>query len=243
MEDPTRIPTVIETLREVWEAQPDLPLATLWEQARNAGVGWGTDDEALHSVLKKLLELHPASVTEDSPHLYCCETQAGDNAGPEVTLHPKTRTIVVISKGRQPTAWTWGKLAGARVGLPLRVCDEEGVSHRYGVVRGFTALKTPRPPRPGFTVADLGEKRWLFRLSVARENGADLPATAVLGNRLSLWVKGRRAVEYRELRWRTVLDCDVGADLVVTRGSGASPDRLGRIVAVLPLGGPPAVVV
>lgn len=64
MKDPTRIPSHMATLQEVWEAQPHLSLPLLLHQLQVAGITATSTDDDLAELLQHQLATHPLFMTD-----------------------------------------------------------------------------------------------------------------------------------------------------------------------------------
>ena len=223
--DPTRIPTLLDALRDTWEGQPDLSLSALIGVLQNRGASYGTTDEELLGLLRELEAEHPALLRElpEQPVLITTE-------GPAHEVSMDGSTVVVRSSAnpdQMPSVWKYAAFRPVGPGRPLVVEDTEGFQHRLGVVRLVTVLDAQDAPElAGLERGDIGGTRWL----VALEDGA----RAVLGQRVRVWRPvGRRATAREELRWSRILQCAVGEDMQIAPGGGAGPASLGRVTQIV----------
>lgn len=241
MKDPARISQVLDQLQRTWEAQPDLPLATLFGMLETRGVGWGTDDETLVRALRDLQREHPGQLAghsrTDAPEgakfiaaRYLVETES---PGHRVTIDPFR--VSVRGNGGQghrprPGVWGYQRIRTCRAGLPLVITDAAGIDHRLGVVARITMLDA----HPVAEEADLGGlvrqeiKNHVYHLDF---EGGDV---AVLDHGLEVYTVGRREVSQRRLRWERLLVARPGEELTVVQSGGAVVELgvLAKIVAL-----------
>lgn len=227
MKDPARIPRVIDQLQRAWEAQPDLSLATLFGMLETHGVGWGTDDQTLLTVLAEQEQRHPTHVSGHSRHAavgegdqvqggYLIETESPDH---RVTLDPYRVSVRRI--GRQgerlrPGLWEYERVRTCRPGLPLVISDSSGIDHRLGIVVRITLLD----PAPASEVVDLTGLR---RQDIG--NGVyhlqfDRGDVAVLDHGLEVYSIGRRAIEQHRHKWSALSLARTGESLIVAQPGG-----------------------
>ncbi|GAB2501662.1 hypothetical protein CATRI_01935 [Corynebacterium atrinae] len=230
MQDPSRIPFILEALRRTWEGQPDLSLPTLFAMLANEGVGWGSTDEQLLTVLQEMERVQPgrlplvdARVT--SPYLLVTES-------PDFRVTVGPSQVITRRSGRvaQPGIWSYSAIRPAFVGQPLVITDAEGIDHRLGVLVSCTLLADVPLSLDGLTRRSLGDVSYLVILS----NGD----TVVVDHRLRLFSSGRRELHREELTWEH-LAVD-GSTLLVQRPGGAAPVTMGEVAEVHLLQAPAA---
>lgn len=234
MKDPTRIPRVLDALREVWEGQPDLELAALWGVISNHGVGWGTDDEELLGALRDLSATYPASLADASfpGRLALIDTQSPQR---RVSIDGDTLRVVVRARGGEvvPATWEAAALKLAAASAPLVLTDAEGIDHRLGVVERIhvvdkPGLSTLTSRRSGFPESST----WGVLLAREEGPGQDL---ALVGHTVRVYRAGRRAVENENHRFDRILSCAPGEQLRIQQGARTSVRDLGLVTAVFPV--------
>ena len=65
VKDPLRIPRVLDAVRSVWEAQPDLTLPQIYGILETRGIAWNSTDEEVVEVLDALASERPARLPAD----------------------------------------------------------------------------------------------------------------------------------------------------------------------------------
>lgn len=239
MHDPTRIPRVLDRLRDTWEGQPDLPLATLFGILANRGAGWGTTDAELEQLLIDESTSHPS----DLPR-----SESGQSDGDFLleTVSPEHRVtltadgdVVVRSMGdrdRQPSVWSYQSVRPTGPGRMLVVADSEGAKHRLGVVTlisrvaggetdeefaadsavepGEERSEKPaeRPAIEGMRRVEIGNSVWLLILA----DGTRM----LLTQRLHIWQVDGRNVKKTTHAWDQVMRCRVGEEFAYVSGGG-----------------------
>ena len=221
VEDPTRIPRVLDRLRQTWEGQPDVPLATLFGILANRGAGWGTVDEELEELLVAEAQAHPAElprtesgqvessflVETTSPHHRVTLTEDGD--------------VVVRAMGdreRQPSVWSYSTVRPTGPGRMLVVADSEGAEHRLGVVTLISRLDDAAHHSGGgagpesVEREDIGNNVWLAVL----EDGTRVLIT----QRLHIWQVEGRTVKKTTHAWNQVVRCRAGENFVYVPSGG-----------------------
>lgn len=220
--DPTRIPRVLDQLRETWEGQPDLPLATLFGILANRGAGWGTTDTELVQLLIDESSSHPSDLPrakdEQVAADYLVETTSPDH---RVTL-TTGGDVVVRSMGdrdRQPSVWTYQSVRPTGPGRMLVVADSEGTEHRLGVVSLISRVDTGRPGElsdkavlEGTRRTDIGNSVWLLLLT----DGARI----LLTQRMHMWRVEGRSVNKTTHAWNQVVRCRVGEEFAYVSAGG-----------------------
>lgn len=255
MKDPTRIPRVLEALREVWEGQPDLELATLFSVLSNRGVGWGTSDEELVAALNQMASAHPARVTDSDRVFALVRTES---PAATVTLDGVGRRITVRNADRelQPVSWRYHALSRCEVGMPLVADDRAGIRHRLGVVAGIDCLTRPADPFAGgaaepepaggvednpnateprvgsaMTPAVIGHQVW----GAYTEDEHVASLVVIDARRVSRWQKHERGIVTESVRWRSLSGALPGQPLVVIPMSGEPPIECGTTRDIFPI--------
>ncbi|WP_018297790.1 hypothetical protein [Corynebacterium lubricantis] len=228
MEDPTRIPRVLEQLRRTWEGQPELPLATLFGVLANRGVGWGTTDEELIKMLDDEHLLHPASLplssTGTSEGTFLVTTV---EPAMSITVAPE-HVVVRAARSRksQPALWAYEKLRPTGPGRPLVITDLEGIDHRYGVVSLITRLDVGEAPGlHGLERADISNAMWLVHF----RDGTRM----IIGHTLGVWESSQREVHYSSLSWSRIVSCTPGEEFAYLPASGGGHRPLGVVDSVV----------
>lgn len=222
--DPTRIPDVLRALERVWEGQPDLPLAAIWGELANRGVGWATSDaelldhlEALHAMAPSLLDAaHPtlALVRTESPAYW-------------LTVDTKAHTVVVRDPAGRvaPGRWTFAPTDSVRLNWPCTLTDTNGTPHRLGVAVAIDILDGP--VRSDLTGLRPGEGLYGVEL-------ADGAGMVVLSRPARAYLRGRRTTDVEKLAWTRVLRGVVGEPLALEDPYSATV-TLPEISAVFPI--------
>lgn len=223
MHDPTRIPRVLDRLRDTWEGQPDLPLATLFGILANRGAGWGTTDDELEQLLIDEAASHPSDLPRSESGRadgdFLVETTSPDH---RVTL-TADGDVVVRSMGdreRQPSVWSYQSVRATGPGRVLVVADSEGLEHRLGVVTLISLVtndETAKEPADetaveGMRRAEIGNAVWLVTL----EDGARI----LLTQRLHVWQVEGRNVKKTTHAWDQVVRCRVGEEFAYGSAGG-----------------------
>ncbi|MHA2788038.1 hypothetical protein ACXZ66_02670 [Corynebacterium sp. S7] len=227
MEDPTRIPRVLEALRRTWEGQPELPLSTLFGVLANRGAGWGTTDEELIKMLYDEHLLHPANLPLSSEgrskHHFLISTV---EPAMSITLSPSHVVVrTTRNRNRQPALWAYEKLRATGPGQPLVITDDEGIDHRFGVVNLISRLEPGEAPElTGLERADIGNTKWL----VVFQDGSRL----TIGHTLSVWQPSQREVHYSTVSWARILKCEPGEEFIYI-STARSQQRLGVVDSIV----------
>lgn len=224
MQDPTRIPRIIDALQQAWQGQPDLTLGQFIGVLHNRGLGWGTEDAEAISLLEALEREHPSLIDATSgPHTI-------------TTIEPEQLVtisggVVVVRNGadpeRMPAVWRMGGMRKTGPGLPLVIADEEGVEHRLGVVTLVTQLGGAAEASISVALDEVGSRRWLVQF----ENGA----RAVVGQRIRVWRVSGREVRSERYAWRGMFHANPGQEMKITPAAGGEPVTLGLVKLVVEL--------
>lgn len=141
VKDPTRIPTVLEAVRAVWEGQPDLSFGAIVGMLENHGMSWASTDEEILVIAERIVRQHPPKLSEDllSERAYCVIT-----TNPECRYTVDAKSIVVDRGENYPlSTWKFKEITQSAVGGPLKIVDTNGVQQRMGIVTLITALQNP----------------------------------------------------------------------------------------------------
>ena len=219
MQDPTRIPRVLDRLRDAWEGQPDLPLATLFGILANRGAGWGTTDEELEQLLIVESLTHPSELPRDDDGCvaddFLVETLSPDQ---RVTLTKSGEVVVRSGDGdRQPSVWHYSSVRPTGPGRMLTVMDGEGLAHRLGIVTLISQIKSTTDEDAdedieGLERAEIGNHVWLAVLADG--------SRVLITQRLHLWTTQRRTVTKTTHAWNQIVRCRVGEEFVYVSGGG-----------------------
>lgn len=228
MEDPTRIPRVLEELRTTWEGQPNISLPTLFGILANRGVAWGTTDEELIAALREEALRHPADLPRDeSGRATTSALVTTTNPDLRVTCTPTEVIVRAASESqRQPGVWGYAALRPTGPGRLLVLTDHEGTEHKLGIVTLITVLddeNTRATTLDGLGRADRDNREWLITTTDGRRH--------VLGHSLSTWDAQRRHVDTSTKKWTRVATCSVGQPLVVDTPQGQ--EELGIVDTVV----------
>ncbi|MDR7328496.1 hypothetical protein [Corynebacterium guangdongense] len=222
MKDPTRIPRVLDALRQVWEGQPDLELAALWGVIGNHGVGWGTDDEALLAVLGEMSATYPARLDDASfpGRLAIIDTQSPAR---RITVDGDTRRVSVRARSGDlvPATWLASSLKTVVASAPLILTDGNGIDHRLGVVERIHVVDKPVPGAGG---------TWGVLLEREAGQGTDF---AVIGHGVRIFRAGRRSVDTENHSFDRLLRVEVGQPLQIEHARRVS--SLGVVAEIFPL--------
>lgn len=235
MKDPTRIPAVIATLQQVWEAQPDRTLAQLWGTLENRGLGWATSDTELVDLLSSELGVHPLELRQGQlrEHYAVADTESPRR---RVTLDPVGGRVTVRSYGDgvRATSWCGGRIVKLAVGVPLVIRDQSGVDHRLGVVREITRLERQRGiDISGLRRRDIGDG--VYGITVARRAGDGWDLVTV-SHSIEVNRVGLREVTADRLRYEEVAVARSGEEMVVLQQGGGRMS-LGVVGEIFPLEG------
>lgn len=225
MEDPTRIPSLLARLQDLWEGQPDLSLGQLIAVLQHRGVSWSTPDEEAEVVIDGLLHEHPALIDDTAGPI------TATTIAPEQLVTLVDGFVVVRSAsapGRMPSVWRASSIRKTGPGLPLVITDAAGVEHRLGVVSLLSRFEVGNA-LTGLTRGELGASRWC----VLFDDGS----RAVVGQRIRVWSQHRRNVDETVYAWDRILACEPGEDMRIAPPSGVAPVTVGRVERVLPLEG------
>ena len=229
--DPTRIPRVLERLREAWEGQPDLPLATLFGILANNGAGWGTTDEELEGLLVRQAQAHPADLPRSDEGRVAVDVLV-ETVSPAHRVTLTAAGDVVVRSGteraRQPSVWRYSAVRPTGPGRMLVLADSDGVEHRLGVVTLISPVR-PSGPLEGLVRPDIGNAVWL----VVLEGGA----RAVVTQRIHLWQVEGRAVRKSSHTWERIVNAASGEEFRYAPAGGGAQVSLGRVELVLLLEG------
>ncbi|AKK07852.1 hypothetical protein HCH15_11380 [Corynebacterium testudinoris] len=230
MQDPSRIPAVLDALRRTWEGQPDLSLPTLFARLANDGIGWGSTDEQLLTVLQEMERVQPGRLPLIDARVTATYLLVTESPDYRITVDPRRVITRRAARDSQLGLWTYSAIRPAFVGHPLVITDAEGIDHRLGVVTSCTLLADIPLSLDGLSRRRLGDASYLVVLS----NGD----TVVIDHRLRLFSSGRRELHREELTWESLmLD---GSTLSARRPGGGAPVLIGDVAEVHILQAPPA---
>jgi hypothetical protein len=232
MKDPTRIPRVLDELRDTWEGQPDLTLATLFGILDTNGIGWGSTDDELIDALRALRRAHPSALGSHVHGRYVVDTESPRN---RITIDPFrvcVRRIVSVGERRpQPGIWEYSSIPRCRTGEILVIRDHSGIDHRCGVVSAITLVN--EKPEPGVPTLDGAVRRELenvYWVELAGGNGA------LIDHGIDVYMVSRREVAHRRLAWEKLEVARPGSTLRV-RSSGGTVEDLGEVERIILLEG------
>lgn len=238
MHDPTRIPRVLDRLRDTWEGQPDLSLATLFGILANRGAGWGTTDAELEQLLIDESTSHPSDLPL-TDHGRCTGDFLVETTSPDhrVTLTAAGDAVVrsMGDRDRQPSVWTYQSVRPTGPGRMLVASDDEGIEHRLGVVtlisrvvRDSTAEVAVAEAAVGEVAVDkvavdsavidemrrseIGNAVWLLIL--------EDQSRILLTHRLHMWQVDGRSVNKTTHAWEQVVRCRVGENFAYVTAGG-----------------------
>lgn len=227
--DPTRIPRVLDRLREAWEGQPDLPLATLFGILANQGAGWGTTDEELEDLLIREAQEHPAELPRTDEGCVAMDVLM-ETTSPEHRVTLTAAGDVVVRSGtereRQPSVWGYSSVRPTGPGRMLVVADSVGVEHRLGVVTLISRVEGSALLE-GLERSEIGNAVWL----AVMEGGA----RAVVTQRIHLWQVEGRSVLKTAQAWERIVSAEPGEDFRYAPAGGGQPVSLGRVEQILRL--------
>lgn len=227
MTDPTRIPVVLDALREVWEGQPDLDLATLWGIIENHGVRWGTDDATLLDVLRDISGNFPVKLDDAgfTGKLAIVDTQSPDR---RITIDGDTLRVTVraASGGVVPATWKASRLKRVETSSPVLLTDGSGIDHRLGVAQRIHLVTKPVWTDPAH------RGTWGVLIQRGSTPGHDF---AVIGPGVQVFRADRRSMETESHQYDRVLQAGPGQPLRIQRGSAVTD--LGVVLEIFPLEG------
>lgn len=221
MKDPTRIPRILDSLRQVWEGQPDLELAALWGVIANRGAGWGTDDQTLLGVLEELSAEYPARLV-DAPfagRLAIIDTREParritvDGDSFRVSVRARTGDLV-------PATWLAASLKAVAASAPVVLTDRSGIDHRLGVAERIHVVDKPA----------FGDGSTWGALLERDGGGHDF---AVIGHGVRVYRAGLRSVDIEKHRFDSIVEARPGRPLRLRREGREA--RLGVVAEVFPL--------
>lgn len=214
----------MRALETAWEGQPDLTLPAFIGVLHNRGMSWATTEDELLDLLAELTREHPARIDDSPDHPLLFTT-----SDPEQLVTLVDGYVVVRSASRpdqMPAAWAYSGLRMTGPGRPLVISDDEGVEHRFGVVRLAARIDAEHAePLHGLTRDRVGGARWLVMLTGGRR--------AVVGPRIRVWEQKRRDVQQRTYAWERIIAAQPGEDMKVAPASGGEPLTLGPVERVL----------
>lgn len=220
MQDPTRIPGVLDAVRRVWEGQPELSLPTLFGLLANRGIGWGATDEDLLRELSAMERTRPGTLPLLDARVTARFLLFTEAPGRRVMVDPWRVVVRRPGVSAQPGVWHYATIRPAFVGSPLVITSAEGIDHRLGVLSNITLLDDmPTPTVPDLT----GLKRRGMGDAVHLITFTD-GSTAVLSHGLDHFTASRRRLEHESSVWESLPACRPGAPLVV-QGPGGGPTR------------------
>nr|WP_274708485.1 hypothetical protein [Corynebacterium meitnerae] len=214
-------------MREAWEGQPDLPLATLFGILANQGAGWGTSDEELEELLRSEAEDHPAELPRTDERLAAVdilvETTSPDHC---VTLTVAGDAVVRsgTERDRQPSVWRYSSIRPTGPGRMLVVADADGVEHRLGVVTLISRVGAAETLE-GLERQEVGNSVWLIALADG--------ARALVTQRIHLWRVDRRTVQKSTLAWDRIECAQPGEEFRFAPAGGGEPVALGEVTQIL----------
>ncbi|WP_206436356.1 hypothetical protein [Corynebacterium hylobatis] len=220
MQDPMRIPGVLDAVRRVWEGQPELSLPTLFGVLANRGIGWGATDEDLLRELSAMERAHPGVLPLVDARVTARFLLLTEAPAHRVMVDPWRVVVRRPEVSAQPGVWHYATIRPAFVGSPLVLTSAEGIDHRLGVLSSITLLDDmPEPTVPDLTGLNrrgMGDAVYLITLADG--------ATMVLSHGLDHFTAGRRRLEHEASSWESLRACRPGAGLVV-QGPGGGPAR------------------
>lgn len=138
VKDPTRIPTLLDAVRSVWEGQPDLSFGAIVGILENHGMSWGSTDDEILAIAQEIVQQQPPRLTSE---LLCRGPYVVTTVNPDCRYTINTHDVVVDrGKGSPLTAWAYSEIAQSAVGGPLKLVDSNGIVHRLGIVTLISAL-------------------------------------------------------------------------------------------------------
>lgn len=246
VKDPLRIPRVLDAVRSVWEAQPDLTLPQIYGILETRGIAWNSTDEEVVEVLDALASERPARLpadltvgsggsgrflidTEQPAHRVTIDdTWAAvrpARSGPTPRAGRKRGSGgsggSVSAEMPQPTVWRHGGVRTASVGGPLTILDTDGFVHRFGLVSRISAVDAPA----GAVTSLSGLRRdaldgHVYHLQLVGDEFAG--ASLVVDRTLWLFDVSRRAVDRDSFRWISLVTAEVGEDVRVKLADGTT---------------------
>ncbi len=258
MLDPSRIPRVLEELRDTWEGQPELSLPALFGALELRGIGWTSTDEELIQALQDLRATHPSRIRQIDPGT-CVRVQTDGSV-----VYIDHRDVITLPGGEvRPSVWQYASIDVCEVGRPLRLTTADGVSARLGVVEALNSMTIPRAglslnstegaaqPQPWFAAdIDPHEVRLLVDIESEDPHLPAAPSAAeatsdrgiadsknqaqecrcLVGHDIHTWIQGRRETQHTLRGWDRIGAVAVNREVVV---DGRSLGRA-RAVWVLP---------
>lgn len=231
MEDPTRIPDIVDRLRTAWEGQPDLTLAQLWGVLESRGVGWGSSDDEVRSVLGSLIDAYPSRLTLEFLKGHCAIVDTVSPAR-RISLdgsRAELRVTVRDMTGRmRPATWTGGALKKIATMAPAIITDAEGIDHRLGVVERIRVVDSPELiDLAGRTRQRMFDEVYGVTLVEDKTDGF-----VIIGHRVDVYRIARREILTEQVPFAQIVSCRAGLRLVIDPGSGRAPVDLGEVADV-----------
>lgn len=193
LQDPTRIPKVLDAVRSVWEGQPDLNFGAICEILAHHGVSWSTPDSKVEEICRRLAAANPPRLPLDQGR--CVGVHVVQTTEANYTVDGEW---VIRHASGQAVAWRYQEVAHSNVGEPLLIIDTEGIRHRLGLVLGIARLEEP--------------SLWLCLGEGDR---------ALVGQgRVKLWRPGRRETSYEQFSYRECPSLVEGEELSFVDASG-----------------------
>lgn len=229
MLDPSRIPRVLEELRDTWEGQPRLSLPALFGALELRGIGWTSTDEELIQALQDLRATYPSRISQIEPGT-CVRVQTDGSV-----VYIDHRDVITLPGGEvRPSVWHYASIDVCEVGRPLRLTTADEVNARLGVVEALNPMTIPRAglslnstegaaqPQPWFA-ADIDPHGVRLLIDIESEDSHPhaAPSAAettsdrsigdardqarecrcMLGHDIHTWVQGRRETQHASRGW------------------------------------------
>ncbi len=222
MQDPLRIPGVLEAVGRVWEGQPELSLPTLFGILANRGIGWGASDEDLLRELAVMERERPARLSLVDARYLILTTEH------RVMVDPWRVIVRRPGVTAQPGVWDYSSLRPVVVGGPLVLTSEDGIEHRLGEVTAIMLIDAhPTPTVPtldGLQRREMEDRVYLLAL--------EDESTVLLSHGLQRFHAGRRELAQDRLRWESLPACTPGQPLLVQPPGGGPVVELAVVGAI-----------
>lgn len=236
--DPTRIPVLLEELRQTWEAQPHVSFAELLMGLSAQGITMTSSDSDVTAALRHIRGSRHAQLPADwrdrrfllrfvdNPRLLSLV-----NSAAVTWMQPTSRRASrrsrhphITSDIPRPSIWEIVELGRAEVSMPLRATDSNDIRQRLGVIESIEEFPSPGCTPMGARRESIEDRCWCIDL----EDDTRL----LLGRSLLVFRREARAVTRTEYNWERIERCEPGRPFEVrlTRGETVQLDTVRRSI-------------
>lgn len=134
--DPTRIPRVLEAVRNAWEGQPDLTFGAIVGIFENHGLSWASTDGEAENIALNIAAQHPPRLTRHMLEDASFTVRVAPNSTVKGMQYTISRDHVVVDRGPSAVlaAWRHTGIVQSTVGGPLKIRDVNGNVQRCGII-------------------------------------------------------------------------------------------------------------